>query len=340
MLELFLILWIIIIHFAINQRGKSRYYILIFLPFAVLMGCRDISVGLDTYQYAYGYENMLTMSWSDVLSTNDPVWLAMEKLSSYICADYYFWQCLYALIYFAIYSRFIKHYCTNKLLAIVIFLSTGLYTYAFNISRQMLSIAFFILAWDSIIKKEIKRSIFFYVLSILTHVSSIVSFPILLLTKLELRRSLEKLLPVFIVVLLSSATLLISHLGVYIPHYDKYLDNIMATNGGGLIKVVWAIELLFALYVYYFAYTSSRIYKVAALGTMIYVGANVVGFSFNYAERLGYIYMPFVLLVFDQIYLQIKNRNSRKILSCAEVLCFLIFFYLAFSGLEYKSFFL
>lgn len=303
------------------------------------MGCRDISVGVDTFQYAYSYNEALYMSWPEVLMTKDPAWLTMEKLSSYIYPNYYFWQCLYAIIYISIYSKIIKRYCRNKLLAIVIFLSAGLYTYAFNISRQMLSIAFFMCSWDLLNRNKISKSILVYVLALATHMSSIIALPILLMTKLNITKQIEKWLPIILFIILHSFTSLITNLGAYFPQYEMYLDNSLETHGGGLIKIVWGINVLFSIYIYYFSSNATKLYKISALATLIYVGTSFLGMSFNYAERMGYVFMPFVLFVYDQVYMDIKQREIRSIVSFVEVVCFLCFFYRAFNYLEYKSFF-
>lgn len=309
-----------------------------FIPFVFLMGCRDISVGLDTYQYFFNYNNLLLTSWTEVLSMKDPAWAIMEKLSSYICADYYFWQCTYAIIYFTIYSIIIKRYCSNKLLAIAILLSAGLYTYAYNISRQMLSIAFVMLSWDLLNRNKIIQCVLFYSISILTHMSSIVSLPILFLSKVQLRKSVEKLLPLILLLAFLSFDLLVQQIGEYLPQYESYLDNEKELHGGGFITVLWAIELFFSIYVYYFSSNATWIHRISAIATMIYVGTSILGYSFNYAERMGYVCLPFVMLIFDQVYLDMQNRSFLKYMSFMEIICFLCFFYLAFTALNYKTF--
>lgn len=339
MLELSLVIWLVVIHAIVGKRNEYKYYILTFFPFAFLMGCRDISVGIDTYQYSLNYDYLMQMSWAEILSKKDSAWFVMEKLSSYIYADFHFWQCVYATIYFIIYSIIIKNYCNNKLLAIVIFLSAGLYIYAYNISRQMLSVAFVMLSWDLLNRNKIKQSILFYSLAILTHMSSIVSLLILFLTKIQLKGFVEKFLPIILLFALFSFNLLLQQINEYIPQYESYLDNERELHGGGLITILWAIELLFSIYVYYFSSNATKIYKIAAIGTMIYIGTTILGFSFNYAERIGYVFLPFVLLVFDYVYLDIQNQTFRKFMSFMEILCFMCFFYLAFTGLNYKFFF-
>lgn len=309
-----------------------------FIPFVFLMGCRDISVGLDTYQYFLMYSDIIQMSWTEVLLQKDPAWPIMEKLTSYIYTDYYFWQCTYAIIYFTIYSIIIKRYCNNKLLAIAILLSAGLYTYAYNISRQMLSIAFVMLSWDLLNRNKIIQCVLFYSIALLTHMSSLVSLPILFLSKVQLRKSAEKLLPLILLLAFLSFNLLVQQIGEYLPQYESYLDNEKELHGGGFITVLWAVELFFSIYVYYFSSNATRIYRISAIATMIYVGTSILGYSFNYAERMGYVCLPFVMLIFDQVYLDMQNRSFLKYMSFLEIICFLCFFYLAFTALNYKTF--
>ena len=79
---------------------------------------------------------------------------------------------------------------------------------------------------------------------------------------------------------------------------------------------------------------TAETYLYAAF-SLFYVASNIIGLSFNYFERLGCYFAPFVMITFERFGMQIKNTIIRRMYYCGLVVCFSIYFILSTKTEQY-----
>lgn len=335
-----LLVWLLVCYIDIPHNKADKRLWLMFVPALFMMGTRDVSVGLDTYQYSVHFENDMVASWSELLTTKDFLYEALMKLSGYVIGDYYFFQILYSLAYFTLYSYFIRKNCSNILLSALIFMCIGLFSWAMNIQRQMFSIAIVVAAWTYINQNKNKIGIALYVLACLIHASTIVFLPFIILTRFRLKPWMLKILPIVLMAVLLCYSMILPFVGMYMPMYEQYTnDSMEMAHGGNMVVFLWGLELCLAIIIFY----SEKIDysdRIACLGVMFYVGANFLGYRFPYAERIGLVGFPFTILIFDNIYRILPSVRIKRFYAGCAVICFLIYLCMSLSTeeLTYRPF--
>lgn len=341
-LSITLVIWLLVCYIDIPRNKVGKKLWLMFIPAIYMMATRDVSVGLDTYQYSIHFENDMVLSWRELLTTKDFLFEGLMKLSGYVIGDYYFFQVLYSIAYFSLYAYFIRNNCSNILLGALIFMSIGLFSWAMNVQRQMLSIAVMVVAWTCLKNNKIKVGFVLYFLACLIHASTLVFLPFIILTRIKLKTWILKALPIVVLVALFCYPIILPYVGVYVPIYEQYTNGSMEmAHGGNMVVILWMLELGIAIFIFYCAKKIDTTDRVACLGVMFYVGANFLGFYFPYAERVGLVGFPFTIIVFDRLYRIIPSVQIKRLYAGCSVICFLIYLYMSLTTeeLTYRPFY-
>lgn len=177
-----------------TERGKIKlstiYIILSLIPLLVLIGFRNISVGVDTQSYVQAFGRII----NNTLTTADKNWLgigytAICKLIGFVIGNNYI--CLNMIIGFLTLFFFYKAIWNNSdipTLSLYIFISMCLFYQTLNQSRQMLAIAIVFYSIQYIKTKNIKGFIFFVLLATTIHSSAIVFLPFYYLCRLNINK--------------------------------------------------------------------------------------------------------------------------------------------------------
>lgn len=120
--------------------------------------------------------------------------------------------------------------------------------------------------------------------------------------------------------------------------YNNYYDNEKQKQIANNVVYLWLLEALLSLWIL-LKKKFTREQKIVAVLGLIYVCCNVLGTEFNYFERLGICFMPFVWCVFDIFGRSIKNRTLQWAYCFLAELCFLIYFSMSWGGQYAYSFY-
>lgn len=117
------------------------------------------------------------------------------------------------------------------------------------------------------------------------------------------------------------------HYSVIYEHmYNNYYSNQKEILEAGMVKIMWAIVTAISLYQIYFSRSKNRYYSVYAMASLIFVAANVIGLIFNYIERLGMYFVPFVILMLEDFGENFEGTWIRRLYWITSGTCFLAFF--------------
>lgn len=324
---------------AANQ-VKLCYLDILFILLALIMGLRSISVGVDTINYKDIFTNIAITPLNRLLQIN-PItndieigFILYAKFISIIWSNYHFFLLISALIFCFLFRRFIKRTTKNYFIASVLFISIGTYLVAFNIYRQMLAVALLANGWLYFKDKKYVATFFLSLLAISFHTTAII-FVVAYLTYSWRNSFLMKILPLITILLYISFETLLDSIAPIIAHYNNYLSNHKTLQEANTVIVLWVIETIIALYFIYKP-DSNSLYKFIGNMSLLYVVFNLIGLRFNYIERLGLYFSPFIILSFCYLSDIIHKRNLKNIFFLGSITCFLIYFIMSSLTEQYK----
>lgn len=289
----------------IQMKRRQEYFLLItFVVFALIMGMRDMTVGIDTKTYAQHYAELANANWKEVLSGNsfqstmEIGWNVLSKLCTYILPSYLFFQFVYAIVYCGLSAHFILK-TKDVFVTTILFLGIGLYTGAFNVQRQFLAIILLANGYLFFKEKKLRLSIIYFICAILIHKSAFIFLIVLLVYQLRSNNTLIKLIPVVGVLLALNYSKLIALASQILPQYHSYYSNERGTpQSASGVWIIWIIIIIIAVYTIYSNKIEDQDFKVECIFSIAYVLCNVVGLYFNYFERVGWYFMPLIPMMF------------------------------------------
>lgn len=302
-----------------NKKTINQLSFLLFVLYFVIMGFRGLYVGEDTYSYYTIYNNVVDYSFSQIIKGESDrieiAYLLLMKICSCIVKSYFFFQVVIAGLYCFV-SYKIVSYSRMPILACVVFLGTGELLIAFNITRQMLAAAIFCYGFIEMTKKHYKKAILLYILCLTLHTTAILAVicsSIWFLRKNKLLMFISPMLALGLTAITSTLLMIFSNF--FGETYNNYLDNHKVIQTAGLVTILWTIEFLISCYIIWnkkFRITE----KVMSIMPLLYIAFNVIGLEFNYAERMGIYFLPFVPLTFCFF---TDNISSKPIKTCFAV---------------------
>lgn len=351
MIYFVLIVWILIIK-AIAKKTTIREWVVSFSIFgvmALIMGFRSIKVGIDTPNYADLFVEVSKDSWHNIISdffygSAEIGYVVFMKMISYISKDYYFFQFVESVIYCFGFAHFIRNNMHNYFLGCILFLGLGMYLPAFNITRQMFAVMIAINSVQPIREKRFIKAAILLLLAMTMHISAIV----FLIVPICYYYKSSKVVYVLPIVLLLSLFFFAPLLQVVADNFDKYhtyYDNTRdhkVVMGSSLYSYI--LFLIISIFAFYFSTKKESEIKIWSLLSMTYIGLVFIGMSFNYVERIGSYFTPFLFFVFEFIgsyILTHKKQRLSKIYEVGVYACFIIFFFLSSltEQYQYESFF-
>lgn len=312
-----------------------------FFAAACVMGFRGMSVGMDTPTYAWYFQEISKTRLLSLLSTDsfngtlETGFALLMKLCSYVVNDYFFFQILFSLAYCGLCCLFIYRNARNYRLATVCLLAVGLYLYAFNVQRQMWAVMLCASGWYYLLRGMKLQPLLLFLLAYSAHHSAAVFVAAYVLYMVRNNRKLLLFAAAGIVFFVFRSDLLWSFAQNSVEEYDLYYNNNRDIQTGGLVYYLWTIEACLCLYVLLRRKQFTSQDRLIALLSGIYLAANVIGISFNYFERIGYYFLPFVPLLFDCVGTSLPGKKLRLTYFLIAGICFGIYFIKAGSTAQY-----
>lgn len=320
------------------KKNQILFLFIVFSVFILIMGLRDVSVGVDTNTYSKHYSNILNSSWKDIFlgnvasNTMEIGWNVWMKLCTYVSPYYLFFQIIYAIVYCWFSARFISK-TSNVFVSTVLFLGLGMFTGAFNIQRQYLAVIWLGNSYLAYREKKIKETVIYFLGAVLVHKLSICFILVYVIYALKDKEKLVKALPIVGIIVALNYKLIIALATVFVPAYHNYYTNEKAapqTASG--VWIIWGIIICISLYGIYSKKIRNQEYKIICIFSLGYVLCNIIGLQFNYFERIGLYFVSLLLLVFADFGLYLKriySENIGRIYYTGLVGCYIVYYLLS-----------
>ena len=147
---------IFILTFSVNKKSlslKAKYYLTSFFLIIVL-GCRGISVGVDTYAYYDLYDLINSASDYSEIEWLEPGFILSSRLAGYFDLSASLYILISAIVTILCFNYFIKSKSNDYALSILLFLTLGGYFFLFNALRQGLAASILVLSVPYIVNRN------------------------------------------------------------------------------------------------------------------------------------------------------------------------------------------
>ncbi len=173
-------------------------YIVSFMLIAVA-GLRDVSVGIDTFQYENTYDKIKQLSFSELFVAGqvEPGYRLLQYTIEQLFGDFQFVLIFVAILYVGVVSRLIYKYSNSPLMSYILFIGFGFYTFGMSAIRQTIAMSIVIIAFEYMKEKNLKKFLISTILASTFHVTALIFLPCYWFVKFKLNK---KILLLFIVV--------------------------------------------------------------------------------------------------------------------------------------------
>lgn len=345
----YIILIVVLFLFSIPEFNKNlyrmnangRYYVAIVMVICgVLMGIRGNNVGLDTHNYINLYNDVKRFPMHVLLK--DFYWGSVEcgfvilnKLSSLIYNDYRFSQLVFSFIYYLCSYKFLVNNVKGHRIASLLFVAIGMFLFPLNITRQMLAIVIAINSFTYVRQSRYILAIIVILIAATIHATGLLGLIIPMSYYLKDKKGFVKLLPFVSVAVIICYPIIVAYVASFTDKYASYYDNDRGTASVNLGILVWIIISVLSLYIVYSKKFSTE-QKLTANFALFCVVTGLIGTVFNYFERVGYIFIPFQIMVYLDIGHSIKNSSVKKIYFGGLCFCYMLLFIMSSKSPQYE----
>lgn len=306
----------------------------------LIMAFRSVEVGVDTSNYKAIFDLIKNMSFREITSnfytySMEIGYALFMKVCSLLYGDYYFFQVVFSMLFSILAAKFVLEEADNIFIGVIVFLGIGIYTITFNVARQMLAAMLIVNSWIFLKKGEKKKSILCVLVASTFHVTALIFIVAYAIYFFRYNKYIIRLIPLVVVIGALNFNRLLPFITRYFTHYHNYYANEKVIQTAGFVWIIWIIVLLVAARIIYIAKKTNIEHSMAAIFSMIWVVCNIIGLSFNYFERLGLYFIPFVSVMFSYSGNYIRSRSVRRIYLNGMAVAFIIYFLMSVSSKQY-----
>lgn len=313
------------------REGREISYWGAYLILVCLAGFR-FKVGGDTYNYMYTHE--LLPNLSNLLSTEvgiaklQPLWLLLSAASKSIGEEFYILQLIHAILVNAAIFHFIQQNTPSRHTG-VLFYSFSLYPYFnFEILRESLAIACFLMAINSYTKKHWLKYYTITIIAFLFHISAIILFLLPIIKGIEIRNKYIPLVFLVSAALNPIATQILSSsiISNLIGFLAGYTENTYSLWGLVSLFVFFTLIPLSISFIGQDAFKINRPYASLIQTGLLF--SSLIPLFYIFFRFYNYFSILFVLLASEICIKITQKRSIRKIAPVTLPIVVSAFFFL------------
>lgn len=339
-----------------NAKNDKVLLTVAFVALVLILGFRngEINYGSDLNNYFRLYQRAINYSIDDYLDSSafefGYTWL------NYFLAGFIPWEqfiiIFQAIVCYGFTFRYIYMHSRDTLLALLGFMSMGLFLFYLTGFRQAFAITICLLALEYAEKNKWIKAIIFVIFAATIHKTAILFLPALFLLNIRVNK-FTVLTDIILCIILYSLTPFFFSLGN--DFFNKSYELMTYGNEwGGIINIVINVVILLFLYFYRYKYLSvatistdsdSRLsikdksvyleyFHILFVGNMLYA----MRYQATTIERVSFYYLPVAFILIPQVIDNYFKGESRRLIRFIVVLCMVFLIYWRMNHLEYIVF--
>ncbi len=345
MIYFIILFYILFLSYIYDLRGYKKqrkfWYNATLIILIILSGLR-YRLGIDTSRYMNFFDSIPTLfstQWSTFESRFDPLFLIFVSLAKTISSEFYVFQFIHAIFVNTVFFLFIKRYTKNIFMAVFFYFIQSYINFNFEVLRESMAVAFFLLSTPYLINKKWIRYYLFIIMAFLSHSSAFFLFIFPLFRNIKLNRKQ-------IWLLIPTAFLLSAIIQQYMGDTLNYLSIFTSLEEkiqryedtrlmGQIFNLNGIIMTLLCLAIYpLFSFNIVKKYNIQSQQffpyciAYIFVGIFTIGITLFY--RIQNYFVFYVLILYADSFVAIyKKKGGLKTKRSFAIACliFLPFFY-------------
>lgn len=331
----------------LDGNKMNLFAVLSFGSAFVVSALRNESVGADTINYIRYYKEVGKLRWSGLFNggwnhhffTTEKGFMIFEK----ICNDFMIPTQLFIALCAGIFVygvyKLEKNYSKNsELLSVMSFFAVGAYLLSINALRQGIGVGLCCMAWVELKRGNWKKFIIEVLLACTFHLSCSVFFLVLVFERIpaEKKSLMISTIGIMFFGFFGAAVFpfILRWFPVYAARYGKGRWKINEANGIVAVWVAVVIIVILAAFLKDWSEKESHIDFEIMLFSLCYVAINIIGLSFDGAQRLSMLFQPFLIVFFDRS-CSLWRGLTRNIYMAGIIVGMLIIFTRAASTAQY-----
>lgn len=282
-----------IIMAGIAQKRNSRLIYLFSIAFVgMIVGFRGINVGIDTEAY-YTYIEWIK---DGIFTTSDIGFYYFSKFLLWINDSSEFVIFIYSVLTIALVFLRFWDFRDKISVSLVQFIFMAFYLQlSMNIMRQFFSIAIIFWATRFLENKKYIRYVFFNIISVSFHKTSLIGFVILFIYYcINEKMSKKKQIVMFFLLCFAPAVVVV-YVNKLLVRYEMYLLNVKV-DIGFMIVIKLAVLLIYIIARYKIINSKMQeviFDKIILLIYFVGLGITALGYFYTYLDRVGLLFMMF-----------------------------------------------
>lgn len=322
---------------------ENLYLTVFFLSAALIMGLRNVSVGADTHNYSRYFEQISQSNWKQIIGnirflkydSLEIGYVTFVKICSILNENYIFSQLILSLFFCLSMAYFYKDNVKSKIILTTVFLGCGLYLLAFNINRQMIAVALTMLSWNCLLRQKKIRTVLLLLLAMTFHISAIVFLFAYFVYMFRKNKIALEVIITGVVIASINYRYVVNFISEFLSVYNRYFGNVRTKQTIGMSILLYGIILILAGYIFFNRGKFGNLECLYAIFSSVYVICNFIGVYFNYFERIGLYFLPFVVFEMDIIAKKIKAKSIARFYTAGVTISFSLYFLLSSTSTQY-----
>lgn len=318
---------------VIDESAEKRSIRIVFLMMILLAALRHVIINTDRGAFMEEYIGISSMSFSQIADRWPSYfgYYGLSKIFSFTRLPYQFWFAFVEFFYLVGFARLLNRFSTDKMMAIFVFFTCGVFTFSFHGLKQVVAMAF---AWNALADfcdKRYIRAVLFFLLAYFSHKSSLLFGFAFILWLLRDKTYFKYIVASLCLILIFFNSILITSFSEFLDdeHYLSYLEEESSYNlTTFFLYLIMLCASLFIRNKNEEVTDSSYSTTIASIATFLQLSALVVASAF----RLALYFSPFVCILVS------NNVKNNRIVRVGIILMLCIFMLYSGRNGTYKFF--
>ena len=305
---------------VIDESAEKRSIRIVFIMLILLAALRHVIINTDRGGYMEEYIGISSMSFSQIADRWPSYfgYYGLSKVFSFTGLPYQFWFAFVEFLYLVGFARLLNRFSLDKLMAIFVFFTCGIFGFSYHGLKQIVAMAF---AWNALADfcdKRYIRAALFFLIAYLSHKSSLLFGFAPILWLLRGKTYFKYLIVLACLILAFSSSNMISTFADILgdEHYLSYLGEESHYNlTTFFLYLILLCASLFAKNKNEKVADSRYSTAMASIVTFLQLSALVVASAF----RLGLYFSPFICILVS------NNVKNDKMVRTGIILMLCIF---------------
>jgi len=331
-----------------KRRIKKIYTIFIFLSMSIVTALRSPMVGADTMQYYNSFLMIKNIEYNQLSSAihYELGFSVLCKLLNYITPNPQILIVITSVFIIFSFTRFIYMNSANIVMSFFIFISLNYYFSYMNIMRQALAIAILLFGYEYLKRKKYVKYCLVVYLASQFHLSASIAIVLIIFSICKFKKK-SLIISLIIAPIFFLMDRKILQIGVNVfPQYTVYIDGQYDVSNyfGSVFLMIISLSIFVFVFINFLKYT---VQNGKTISEVIYPYKNsstyfneisflqfcasadficsILVIQISFLNRIAPYFSIFAILTIPKALEEIKNFNTKKIVSLAIILITLLY---------------